>query len=246
MPVEIEPEADYTALIDAQASARVQYAIHGATSYAAAAEKCQCVEAIAAPVAADGALGFYSVLLARADGPIHTLADARGKRIALAGEDSIAGRLVPAKAFADQGIDPGEYFSSVIDAGDPEGAINALLSGSADVAVGWSSLTGDAASGYDFGVLSRMVADGTLQMSDVRLVWQSRLIPFGPHAVRTDIPADAKAMISSALLAMAAESPEALDAVDRLGFGGGGFATPDPTLYAVMRELVAAPDAGSH
>jgi hypothetical protein len=45
---------------------------------------------------------------------------------------------------------------------------------------------------------------------------------------------------------MAAESPEALDAVDRLGFGGGGFATPDPTLYSVMRELVAAPDAGSH
>lgn len=241
IPVEIVPAANYTELIDAQSSARIQYAIYSATSFAVAAEACQCVEALSTPVAADGALGFYSVLIARSDGPIHSLADARGKRIALAGPDSVAGHLVPMKAFQDEGINSGTYFSEVVEAADPEQAVGDLLAGRVDLAVAWSSLTGSMADGYDFGVLTRMVADGALLPASVRIVWQSRLIPFGPHAVRTDLPPELKALLSDALTAMASESPAALDAVDKLGFGGGGFATPDPGLYAVVRELVAPP-----
>ena len=47
-----------------------------------------------------------------------------------------------------------------------------------------------------------------------------------------------KGILSGALLSMAREDPEALDAVDRLGFGGGGFATPDASLYALVVALV--------
>jgi len=245
VPVELIPLGTYGELIDAQINDRVQYAIYSATSYATAAVQCQCVEAIAAPVAADGALGFHSILVARADGGIASLADARGKSIALAGEDSVAGRLVPEQAFAAEGIAPDDYFARVATVADPAAAITALLSGNVDLAVGWSSLTGPATTGYDFGVLTRMVAEGRLDMNQVRIIWQSRLIPFGPHVVRTDIPHELRSLLARALVAMASEDPEALDSIDRLGFGGGGFVTPEPTLYAGVMDLVKKQDTAS-
>lgn len=245
VPVELVPVGTFAALIDAQINNRVQYAVYSVTSYATAAVQCQCVEAIAAPVAADGALGFHSILVARADSGIASLADARGKSIALAGEDSVAGRLVPEQAFAAEGIAPEDYFARVATVADPAAAIAALLSGDVDVAVGWSSLTGPATTGYDFGVLTRMVAEGQLDMEQVRIIWQSRLIPFGPHVVRNDIPHELRSLLARALVAMASEDPEALDSIDRLGFGGGGFVTPEPTLYAGVMDLVKKQDTAS-
>jgi phosphonate transport system substrate-binding protein len=239
LPVELVPAPTYSALVDAQAGSRNQYAIYSAASFATASASCRCVEPLALPTAADGSEGFYSILIAKADSPIRSLADAKGARIALAGEDSVAGRLVPLKAFAGEGIVPSQYFSAVVDKPDPKSAIAALLAGEADLAVGWSSMTGDYATGYSTGVLAEMVASSDLTMDEIRVVWQSPLIPFGPHAVRSDLPPELKTLLSAALLAMATENPEALDAVDRSG--GGGFVAADAALYAGMAELVAAP-----
>lgn len=241
VPVEVLPAPDYRALIDAQATSRVHYAIYSASAFATAAATCQCVEPVAVPAREGGEVGFYALLVARAGGPIRSLADARGMRLALAGADSVAGRLLPMKAFEAESIVPAEYFSSVVDAGDPELAITALLAGEADLAVAWSSLTGDRSAGYSFGVLAALVAEGGLSMDQIRIVWQSPLVPFGPHAVRSDLPADLKPLVSDALFAMASESPAALDAVDR--FGGSGFVAADARLYAPVEALIAPPAA---
>ncbi len=238
VPVEIVAVAGYDALIDAQVSDRVQYAIESAASYVTAAAKCACVEPIALPAAFDGSRGFHSVLVAHAGSAIASLADARGKRLALSGADSVAGRLVPLKALADKGIDPATYFSSVITAVDPEQAITMLFTDEADVAAGWSSLAGDAATGYSFGVFTRMVSAGALSMDRLRIVWQSPLIPFGPHVVRSDLPADLKTLITNALTAMATEAPDALDAVDGSSLGGGGFVPVAANDYSVIEQLI--------
>ncbi|HET7718105.1 MAG TPA: phosphate/phosphite/phosphonate ABC transporter substrate-binding protein [Bauldia sp.] len=241
IPVEIVPAATYDALIDAQAGGQVDYAIYSATAYATAVVKCECVEAFAAPVAADGALGFYSILVARSGDPVADLAGAKGKRLGLGPKDSVAGSIVPRHAFAADDIDLATHFLAVREFPTPEDAVKALLQGEVDLAAAWSSLTGSAALGYSFGTLNRMVAEGTLSMDRIKLVWQSRLIPFGPHALRINLPAELKGILSGAVLSMAREDPEALDAVDRLGFGGGGFATPDASLYALVIELVTPP-----
>ncbi len=243
LPVEIVAEADYDALIDAQASARVQYAIDSASSYATADVLCACVEPIALPTAFDGSRGFHSVLVAHAGSAIASLADARGKRLALTGADSIAGRLVPLKALAGQGIEADTYFSSVLTAADPVQAVTMLFTDEADLAAGWSSLSGDAASGYSFGVFTRMVSAGALAMDRLRIVWKSPLIPFGPHVVRRDLPAELKTLISAALTAMGKEAPDALDAVNSSSIGGGGFVPATAADYAVIEELVTARDA---
>ena len=245
IPVEIVPAADYNALIDAQAGGQVDYAIYSATAYATALVKCDCVEAFAAPVAADGALGFYSVLHARTGSGISNLETAKGKRLGLGPSDSVSGSIVPRHAFAAENLDPADFFLSVTEFSSPEEAVAALLGDEIDVASAWSSLTGSERLGYAFGTLTRMVSEGTLSMDRVRVIWQSPLIPFGPHALRTDIPAELKGILSGALLSMARDDPEALDAVDRLGFGGGGFATPDASLYALVVALVSPAQAGN-
>lgn len=241
VPVEIVPAATYDALIDAQAEGRVDYAIYSATAFATAVVKCDCVEAFAAPVAADGSLGFYAILVGRAGDSIATLAGAEGKRIGLGPADSVAGSIVPRHALAADGIDPDAYFLGITEFPAPELAVKAMLRGEVDVAAAWSSLTGSESLGYSFGTLNRLVAEGMLGMERIRIVWQSRLIPFGPHSLRTALPSELKGVLSGALLSMAREDPEALDAVDRLGFGGGGFASPDPSLYALVIELVSPP-----
>lgn len=238
LPVEVVPATTWATLIDAAASARVQYAIFSAAAYATAAASCRCVEPLALPAAFDGSHGFHAVLLARADSAITSLANAEGARLALAGEDSVAGRLVPMKGFAANGIDPATYFSAIVKEDSPVAAIAALLAGAVDLAPGWSSLTGDPASGYSFGVLAQMVRAGALSMDQVRIVWRSPLIPFGPHAVRTDMPEELKTLLRDTLESMAAEAPEGLDAVDRSGIGGGGFVAAAAADYSALAELV--------
>ena len=238
LPVELVPATTDAALIDAETSGGVQYAISSSLSYVTATAMCDCVEPLPAPTAADGSRGYYSVLVVRADSPIRDLASAAGARLAMSAADSVAGRLVPLKAFAAAGVDPATHFSALFEAPGPRAAVAALFDGRADAAIAWSSLAGDAPAGYSFGVLTRLVAEGVLSMDQVRVVWQSRLIPFGPHVVRKDLPADLKTLLAGALMAMAAEAPDVLDDVDSSASGGGGFVAVTPADYAPLAELV--------
>jgi phosphonate transport system substrate-binding protein len=240
VPVEIVAEPNLDALIAAQAKDDVQYAIHTAASFAIAAARCHCVEPVAAPKAGDGALGYYAVLVVKAGSPIKALDDARDARLAVGPADSVAGRLVPLGALTRTGIAPEKFFASLVEEPDPEEAIAALFTGSADAALAWSSLTGDAANGYDFGALTEMIGSGRLQPGSLRVVWQSPLIPFGPHAVRSDMAPELKQLIVEALEAMGNEAPDALEAVDRAGYGGGGFAPVTADLYAPLADLARA------
>lgn len=239
LPVELVPATTMATLIEAESSGRVQYAILSAGAYAATSEICKCVEPLVLPAAMDGSRGFHAILLARADGPIRKLEDTDGARLALGAADSVAGRLVPLKEFAAAGIDPSSHFAALYESPGPVDAVRALLDGRADVALAWSSLAGDAATGYSFGPLTTMVAGGALSMDQVRIVWQSALIPFGPHAVRTDMPAEEKTALRDALTALAAEAPDILDAVDGSAYGGGGFVAASAEDYAPLMALVA-------
>ncbi|HZP21532.1 MAG TPA: phosphate/phosphite/phosphonate ABC transporter substrate-binding protein [Bauldia sp.] len=239
LPVELVPAETLDGLIADQTGGRVQYAIHSAASYATAAAACKCVEPIAAPVAADGALGFHSVLVVRTESPVKALADARGLRLAVSGPDSVAGRLIPMRAFSHEGIAPEKFFAAIVPKANPEEAVMSLFDGSADIAVAWSSAAGPSETGFDFGVLANLVRSGRLEAGSFRVVWRSPLIPFGPHVVRTDMPDELKKLISDALQSMMLEDHDALDAVDLSGFGAGGFAAPEADLYAPLTELVA-------
>ncbi|WP_164771769.1 PhnD/SsuA/transferrin family substrate-binding protein, partial [Mesorhizobium sp. M7D.F.Ca.US.004.03.1.1] len=102
MKVEFVVARDYAALIEAQANARIEYAIYSATAYATASQRCLCIEPLVAPVDSDGAIGIRSVLLTR-DGKLPDLAAMQSHRIAMAPSGSVGGSLLPLAALAAEG-----------------------------------------------------------------------------------------------------------------------------------------------
>ena len=114
-----------------------------------------------------------------------------------------------------------------------------VLNGQADVAAAWSNLAGDSATGFTSGVFSTMVAEASLSMSQIRIIWASPLIPFGPHAVRSNLPAELKILLAHGLASLALETPWVLGAVDRSTHGGGGFAPIKAADYDYMGEILA-------
>jgi phosphonate transport system substrate-binding protein len=235
-PVELQVFRTGQDLVDAVAHKSIDYAIFTAATYAAAWHTCGCVEPLVASKSIDGTAGVKSILLVRADGPYQKLADLKGKVLAASNERSIAGRLVPFSEWASQGIDPAQFFGRVDTVADPDAAVLALVDRKADAALAWSTLEGEPGEGYDRGSLHDLVGRHRLDMHAVRIIWQSGLIPNGPHAVRNDLPLDVKTRLRDLLVDLIDASPEAYDAVEPTF--GGGFVPIGQATYLPLLRLV--------
>ena len=88
-----------------------------------------------------------------------------------------------------------------------------MLNGDFDAGVTWSSVTGAVEEGYSRGNLRRMVDRGQLEMGDVRILWQSELIPEGPYVARKALPQEAKDLFREALLDLADRDPACFDRI---------------------------------
>jgi ABC-type phosphate/phosphonate transport system substrate-binding protein len=85
-----------------------------------------------------------SIVIARDDGPVHSLADLKGRRVAVGAKDSPQGTLIPLYFLATQGLEPNRDFQVVeFDAlrgkhgdhiGGERDAVRALLRGDCDAA----------------------------------------------------------------------------------------------------------------
>lgn len=235
VPIEMVPAVSLPALIDQQVRGDVQYAVETASAFVTAEAMCKCVEPLVTPVSADGTPGVLSVLVVPTAGSIAVLADIRGARIAVARGASIAGRLVPLKALAAAGFEAQKDFR-LVEVDSEDAAMRALRDGTADAAIGWTTFAGEPNRGFSRGTLARMVAANVLQMNDIRIIWQSQLIPNGPHVVASDLPGEAKQAILDALLSMSASDTAAVDAIDR--GNGGGFTALSAAAYEPLRALV--------
>jgi len=146
----------------------------------------------------DGSQGYHSVVIVKNDSPYKKLEDLKGKSFGMADPDSTSGFLMPNQAFkkAFGGSVDDKYsgfFSSVTFSGGHEQDILGVLNNQFDGAVTWSSLVGDHDSGYSSGAFGRLIRmDHPDLMKQIRIIWQSPLIPNGPLLVSNKLPADFK------------------------------------------------------
>ena len=119
----------------------------------------------------------------------------------------------------------------------------AVLNGQFDAGATWSSLMGEFEDGFTRGNLRRMVDNGLLDMNDIRIIWESSLIPNGPTVLRNDLPEEARELVTNFLLTMKDEHPECYAMT--VGGDGGGFAPGDHSLYAGIIEMRRAELEGS-
>lgn len=236
VPVELFPARTYEALIEAQATGRVQYTVLSSLAYLSLDQRCDCVEPLVQPTTGDHARGFRALLVAKNDGSVSTLADARNMRIAVGAKDSLSGRRAAFAGMGREGIDPQGYFLRIVETPDSETALGQLASGQVDLATAWSSATDPLSTAIGSGPFARLAGDGVLSPSTLKVIWQSELIPFGPHVVRKDLPEMAKSNLLQALVEMQNAAPEAYDAIER-GYPG-GFVAADPALYRNLADYL--------
>ncbi|MER9415972.1 PhnD/SsuA/transferrin family substrate-binding protein [Mesorhizobium sp. M0306] len=238
MKVEFVVARDYAALIEAQANARIEYAIYSASAYATVSERCGCVEPLAAPLDSDGASGIRSVLLAR-DGRVPDLTAMAAHRVVMAPSDSV-GALLPLAGLAADGVKVAEDAPFLTHANSAAAAEAMLVDGVADAIFGWMPAVADGLPNPPGGTVARLEAAG-FSKSALQVVWTSGLLRYGPHAVRSDLDPEAKRRLTVFLTNLRSTAPDIYDLLEQRHSGGFAVAGPrDYVLAAAIVRLVSA------
>jgi phosphonate transport system substrate-binding protein len=203
VPVKLNVASDYAAVIEAQRAGFAQIAYYGPASYARAVITGVATEPVAVARHSNGLTGYYSVIYVKTDSSYKTIADLKGKKLALVDPNSTSGNNAPRFGLHRDGIDIDSFFSSVVFAGSHDNAVLALAQGSADAAANsWNS--------EDDSNLTRMLSRGVLKnddgtpmkKADFRIIYKSDFLPEGPYAILSSLPDDLKQKIATALTTM--------------------------------------------
>ena len=195
---------EYAGTIEALRSKKVEFAVLGPASYAAAWEVTgEKVEPILAGTDKFGNLGYYSVIAVKKDSPYQAIKDLKGKAFAFADPNSTSGFVVPSYYLRKQGFRPETFFGKTGFSGIHENSILAVLNGTYDAAANWWN-------DESYSNISRMEEKGMISKGQTRIIWKSPRLPGDPvWVVHKELPPQMIADIKAALLAMPTASPEA-------------------------------------
>ncbi|MEM6422653.1 MAG: phosphonate ABC transporter substrate-binding protein, partial [Pseudomonadota bacterium] len=207
--VSLFPSADYAGVIEGMLGGNLDHAYLGSSSYAAVhLGDPEAVTPVLTRRQLDGATGYYSVLVSRADSGIESLEDMEGKKLGYADPNSTSGFLIPSVEFEQAGINVDEYFESATFSGGHEQNVLAVLNGDIDGAVTWTSHVGEFEDGFTSGNLRKMVDKGLLDMNDIKIIWRSNQITNGPVVLRDELPEQVRLAVKGSLLTLPFENPE--------------------------------------
>ncbi len=208
LPVKLYESSDYNGVIQAMSSGQVDIAQMAGGGYANVDAQ---IGKLAAPILtlrqAEGETGYYSALVVRADSPIRSLADMKGRSLGYVDFNSTSGYLVPRAKFREQGIDPDTYFGKTSFAGGHTQAVMALANGQFDAAILQAS-GGDPAHGFSRGALHTMARRKLVDLKDFRIIWTAGPIPSEAFVVRTDRPQPLIDTVRGAMGALPYDEPD--------------------------------------
>jgi phosphonate transport system substrate-binding protein len=197
---------DYAAVIEGQRNGSIHLAGYGPASYARAIVTGVAVEPFATTVNNDGTIGYYSVFYVKAGSPYKTIDDLKGKNLGLVDPNSTSGNNVPRFALNKMKINPETFFGKVTYTGSHENAVIALNQGTVDVCANWWNDEQESN-------LLRMARKDMVKAEDFRIIFKSDQIVNSPMAYLTELPADLKAKIKTAVLELATKDKAAFDKI---------------------------------
>lgn len=248
VPVRVHQVSDiYTSSIQALSSGQVDVAILAGGGYVNAREQVgKLVTPLLVTLGAYGEHGYYSSLVVRTDSPYHSLADLKGKSLAVVDLNSTSGYLVPMHAMRQRGINPDTYFSRVGVAGGHAQAVTAVDNGQYDAA--WSmSSNGTPQAGFTLTSWGRMEDRGMIPPGSIRDIWDVGPVPNSAFVMRTDRPQALQDLVRGAMAAIPYDQPEVFAAIGSLP--GTTLAAGNDAMFAEMfklrREAVAGQRASA-
>lgn len=187
MPVVPFVATDYNGIIEALRSGKLDVAYLGPFSYVLATSVAD-VEAFSVAVTKKtGQSAYKSVILARKDSGIHSLADLKGHTFAFVDPSSASGHLFPKAGLEQAGFAPDSLFKRVIFSGSHDASILAVENKKVDAAAVADRIFASA------------VAKGVVKQDDFEIVWSSRPIPESPMVWRKALDPQLKKKVADAL-----------------------------------------------
>ncbi|MGE1091492.1 phosphonate ABC transporter substrate-binding protein [Pseudomonas sp. 29] len=190
MPVVPFVATDYNGIIEALRSGKLDVAYLGPFSYVLATSVAD-VEAFSVAVTKKtGQSAYKSVILARKDSGIHSLADLKGHTFAFVDPSSASGHLFPKAGLEQAGFAPDSLFKRVIFSGSHDASILAVENKKVDAAAVADRIFASA------------VAKGVVKQDDFEIVWSSKPIPESPMVWRKALDPQLKKKVADALAAI--------------------------------------------
>ncbi|MEQ9641604.1 MAG: phosphonate ABC transporter substrate-binding protein [Alphaproteobacteria bacterium] len=211
VPTKLFAPADYNGVIEGLLGGTLDMAWLGASGYAKVyLTNPDAVEPVLVKVNVDGSYGYYSVGIARIDKNVESLDDMKGKKFGFGDPNSTSGYLIPSIEIPKAGYDMenGKYFGEVVFTGGHEQTIVAVVNGDIDAGVTWTDGLGAWEDGFNSGALRKAADAGLVDMTELREIWRSKVIPEGPIVLAKKLPEKVKLQVVGLMASMASMDPE--------------------------------------
>ncbi|MEW6218388.1 MAG: phosphate/phosphite/phosphonate ABC transporter substrate-binding protein [Thermodesulfobacteriota bacterium] len=207
-PVQLTMLSRYGNIIDRLRDGEVDGAFLGSFTGALAIAQLH-VEPLARPVNLDGTSTYTGLLFVRRASGIHSIADMKGKSLALVERATTAGYVFPLAFVRSQGIPSLEdHFREIFFAGSHDAAIQAVLDGRADVGAAKNT------------IFQRLRLAAPALDERLTVLAESAPVPSNGLCVKPEVPAADKSRLKSLLLGldMDPDGRETLAALGALRF----------------------------
>jgi phosphonate transport system substrate-binding protein len=174
----------YGSVVEAMCNGAADIAWYGPVTYLQAKSK-GCSELLALAVS-KGQSVYYSGLFARVDSGINSVADLKGKRVALGDVNSTSSFAVPVAMMMAGGIQPARDLGNINMAGSHANVLKALAEGLVD------------AGGASFDSFEKAVNGKAIDPTKVKVIVKSSPIPYPPLAVHPKVDGAVKAKLRDA------------------------------------------------
>lgn len=180
---DIKVGQSYGSVMEAMCSDVIDIGWYGPASYVPIHER-GCAELLAVDVV-HGESVYYSGVYTRPDTGIKTLADLKGRTLALGDPNSASSFMAPVLLVVQAGIDPVKDIATVRLTGSHSNSLQALEQGQVDAA------------GASISSLNKAIAQGAVS-ADKIVVLGKMALPNPPLAMNTGLPAEVKASLRAA------------------------------------------------
>ncbi|CAN1533863.1 PhnD ABC-type phosphate/phosphonate transport system, periplasmic component [Rhabdaerophilaceae bacterium] len=202
VPTKTYRVADYAGLVEAMRGDNIEFSRFGPAVYSLGRRVMgEKLKPIFRDVDHNGAEGYYSVVIVKADSPIRTLADLKGKPFLFADPNSTSGYAFPSYFMKKQGFDAATHFSATVFSGSHENSVIGVVRGQYEAAAThWTNETS--------GMVQTLERRGMVPKGSTRIIWTSPLIPASPFCVRANLPQALQDAVRDAFFNMKANAPD--------------------------------------
>ncbi|MDK2947528.1 MAG: phosphonate transport system substrate-binding protein [Methanolobus sp.] len=230
MEVEVFTATDYTSVIEAMRSGKIDVAYFGPFSYILAAEQAGAEAIIAG--GENGEVGSYtSCIITHPDSGITDLDDlfenAGEVTFSFVDPASTSGNLIPRGFLLSEGLDPDKDFEESIFAGGHDASGLAVKAKKVDAGAIYTL-------GYE-----RMIEEGIMTEEDAFIIWESDPIPCSPIAVRGELEPEVKQKIQQAFIDLPDKNPEAMEVFESQWEGNAEYVAVEDSTYEFIRTVAS-------